>query len=116
MSDYASEQRKDIRILNSIKNFVEEGKLLSVMNIIEKKADSVLRATVEKLFQSAVGEYVRDNTGGSLPYRGIASISDIAEPQAFGQNYWGKKIQQEIDRKRSVLVEFESRHLSTICG
>ncbi|MAV90478.1 MAG: hypothetical protein CL676_03590 [Bdellovibrionaceae bacterium] len=116
MSDFLSEQRKDIRILNSVKNLIEEGKLSSVNNLIEKRADSVLRSTVENLFQSAVREYVHDNTGGNLSYHGISSVNDILEPQEFGQNYWGRKIQEEIDRKKSLLVEFECRHVSTICG
>ena len=99
MSDYANEQRKDIRILNTIKSYAEEGNLSSVINTLERKADSALRATVEKLFQSAVKEYVCDNTGGSLSYHGISSVKDILEPQEFGQKYWGKKIQEEIKRK-----------------
>jgi len=116
MSDFLNEQRKDIRILNSVKNFVDEGKLASVTGLIDKKADSVLRSTVEKSFHSAVSDYIRDNNGDSLSYHGISSVNDILEPQAFGQNYWGKKIQEEIDRKRSLLVEFECRQLSSICG
>ncbi len=116
MSDFLSEQRKDIRILNSVKNIIDEGNLSSVSSLIEKRADSILRSKVEDLFHSAVREYVRDNNGGSLSYHGISSINDILEPQEFGQNYWGKKIQEEIDRKKSLLVEFECRHVSTICG
>lgn len=116
MSDVIGEQRKDIRILTTVKNIVEKGNLSFVADFLEKKADSVVRTTVEKLFQSALCDYVRDNTGGALAYGGISSIKDILEPQEFGQNYWGIKLQEEIERKRSLIIDLECREVSFICG
>ncbi|MBY0316352.1 MAG: hypothetical protein K2Q26_12570 [Bdellovibrionales bacterium] len=116
MSDYIKEQRQDIRILNTVRIIVEKGNLSFVADFLEKKADTVIRSTVEKLFHSAVGEYVRDNTGGAFAYSGISSIKDILEPQEFGQNYWGKKIQEEIDKKRNLIVDLEYKEVASICG
>lgn len=116
MNDVIREQRQDIRILSTVRNIVEKGNLSFVADFLEKKADPSIRSTVEKLFQSAIGDYVRDNTGGAIAYGGVSSIKDILEPQEFGQNYWGKKIEEEIEKKRNLIIDLECREISSICG
>lgn len=117
MDNVVKDLRTELRTLYSIKNIAERGNLECVGDILKNRgANTSLRHAVEIIFQSAVKDYVQENTGGSMQSQRITSPGDILDQEDFGKRYFNRKLQEEIDRKSTMIVDLECLELNSIYG
>lgn len=117
MDTVVRDLRSDLRTLNSVKNIAERGDLTCISEILKKRgADTSLKSAIEKIFQAALKDYVRENTGGMMQAQSISSPNEILDQEEFGKNYFCKKLQEEIDRKSTMIIDLECLELNSIYG
>lgn len=117
MDNVVRDLRSELRTLHSIKNIAEKGNLVCVGDILKNRgADSSLRTAVENIFQAALKDYVRENTGGMMQSQSISNPSEILDQEEFGKKYFGQKIQEEIDKKSTMIIDLECLELNSIYG